>query len=167
MQTRLLRPDSWNLSGAGWRTTDDNLKQRHQYCFSSRASVRLSGWFPPTERARAMGIFLMGAEVGTALTPLLVIPIQQHYGWRPSFFVLGLIGGGWVVAWRRWYHDRPSDSPRISQSVLNEIGRTTGNGEHALPWRSALRSRIFGRYFFLVSRTVTASTSSSSGYQHI
>jgi MFS transporter, ACS family, glucarate transporter len=52
------------------------------------ASVSLSRWFPPTERARAMGIFLMGAEVGTALTPLLVIPIQQHYGWRASFFVL-------------------------------------------------------------------------------
>ncbi len=48
--------------------------------------VSLSRWFPPIERARAMGIFLMGAEVGTALTPLLVIPIQQHYGWRASFF---------------------------------------------------------------------------------
>jgi len=45
-----------------------------------------------------MGIFLMGAEVGTALTPLLVIPIQQHYGWRVSFFVLGLIDAGWVAA---------------------------------------------------------------------
>lgn len=105
------------------------------------ASVSLSRWFPSTERARAMGIFLMGAEVGTALTPLLVIPIQQHYGWRASFFVLALIGGGWVVAWRRWYHDRPNELPRISQSDLDEIGRTTGNSKHALPWRSALRSR--------------------------
>jgi ACS family glucarate transporter-like MFS transporter len=105
------------------------------------AAVSLSRWFPPTERARAMGIFLMGAEVGTALTPLLVIPIQQHYGWRASFFVLGLIGVGWVAAWRRRYHDHPSDSPRISQSELDEIGRTTGNSKHALPWRSALHSR--------------------------
>jgi ACS family glucarate transporter-like MFS transporter len=88
-----------------------------------------------------MGIFLMGAEVGTALTPLLVIPIQQHYGWRASFFVLGLIGVGWVAAWRRWYHDHPSDSPRISQCELDESGRTTENSKHALPWRSALRSR--------------------------
>ena len=103
--------------------------------------VSLSRWFPPIERARAMGIFLMGAEVGTALTPLLVIPIQQHYGWRASFFLLGLIGVGWVAAWRRWYHDHPSESPRISQGELDEIGLTTGNGEHALPWRSALRSR--------------------------
>jgi len=105
------------------------------------AAVSLSRWFPPTERARAMGIFLMGAEVGTALTPLLVIPIQQHYGWRASFFVLGLIGVGWVNAWRRLYHDHPSDSARISQSELDEIGRSTGNSEHTLPWRSALRSR--------------------------
>jgi MFS transporter, ACS family, glucarate transporter len=105
------------------------------------ASVSISRWFSPTERARAMGIFLMGAEVGTALTPLLVIPIQQHYGWRASFFVLGLIGVGWVAAWRRWYHDHPSDSPQISQCELDRIGRTTENSKHALPWRSALRSR--------------------------
>ena len=105
------------------------------------ASVSISRWFSPTERARAMGIFLMGAEVGTALTPLLVIPIQQHYGWRASFFVLGLIGVGWVAAWRRWYRDHPSDSPGISQCELNEIGQTTENSKHALPWRSALRSR--------------------------
>jgi MFS family permease len=70
-----------------------------------------------------------------------VIPIQQHYGWRASFFVLGLIGVGWVAAWRRLYHDHPSDSARISQSELDEIGRTTGNSEQTLPWRSALRSR--------------------------
>src|SRR5260370_6828794 len=88
-----------------------------------------------------MGIFLMGAEVGTALTPLLVIPIQQHYGWRASFFVLGLIGVGWVAAWRRRYHDHPSNSPRISLSEIQEIGQAIGNSEHPLPWRSALRSR--------------------------
>jgi ACS family glucarate transporter-like MFS transporter len=105
------------------------------------ACVSLSRWFPLSERARAMGIFLMGAEVGTALTPLFVIPIQQHYGWRASFFVLGLIGVGWVAAWRRGYHDHPSDSPRISPSEVEEIGQTTGNNKHALPWRSALRSR--------------------------
>jgi ACS family glucarate transporter-like MFS transporter len=105
------------------------------------ASVSLSRWFPPTERARAMGFLLMGAEVGTALTPLLVIPIQQHYGWRASFFVLAVIGVGWVAAWRQRYHDHPSDSPRISQSELDEIGRTQGNSEHVLPWKSALRSR--------------------------
>jgi MFS family permease len=105
------------------------------------ASVSISRWFPPTERARAMGVFLMGAEVGTALTPLLVIPIQQHYGWRASFFVLGLIGAGWVAVWRRRYHDNPSDSPRITPSEVEEIGRTVRNSELALPWRSALRSR--------------------------
>ena len=53
------------------------------------------------------------------------------------------------IVWRRLgrcleppvYYDHPSDSPRISASELEEIGRTARNSEHALPWRSALRSR--------------------------
>lgn len=103
--------------------------------------VSLSRWFPPVERARALGIILMAAEVGTALTPLLVVPIQKYYGWRSSFFALGLIGAVWVVAWRRWYQDHPKNSPRISPAELVEIGPTAGNAEHTLPWREALRSR--------------------------
>jgi ACS family glucarate transporter-like MFS transporter len=105
------------------------------------ACVSLSRWFPPVERARAMGIVLMAAEVGTALTPLLVVPIQKYFGWRSSFFALGLIGAVWVIAWRRWYQDHPKNSPRISPTELAEIGPAPGNTEHTLPWRHALRSR--------------------------
>lgn len=103
--------------------------------------VSLCRWFPPIERARAMGIILMAAEAGTAVTPLLVIPIQKHYGWRASFFVLGLIGVAWVTAWTRWYRDRPGESPGISLQELEEIGQDGANSGHALPWRSALQSR--------------------------
>ena len=103
--------------------------------------VTLSRWFPRVERARAMGITLMAAEVGTALTPLLVIPIEKLYGWRAPFFVLGLIGVLWVVAWRRWYHDSPADSPGISSTELKEIGQVAGNHGHLLPWGIFVRSR--------------------------
>jgi len=103
--------------------------------------VSLCRWFPPGERARALGFILMAAEVGTALTPLLVVPIQKYYGWRPSFFALGLIGAVWVFAWRRWYQDHPKNSPRISATELAEIGPTVGNTEHTLPWMLAVRSR--------------------------
>jgi MFS family permease len=122
--------------------------------------LSVARWFPLTERVRALSIMLMAAEVGTALTPLIVIPIQTHYGWRAPFFVLGLIGTAWVIAWRHWYYDCPSDSPRISAAELAHIGSTTPRNSQAFPLRSALRNRSlwfsiasgvsfrYGMYFF-------------------
>jgi len=122
--------------------------------------VSLSRWFPPLERGRAMGIVLRGTELGAALTPLVVLPVQQRYGWRASFFLLGFIGVGWVAVWRRRYHDYPQESPGISLGELEEIGRPTGDSKQVLPWKSALHSRNlwaivlaglsyrYGLYFF-------------------
>jgi MFS transporter, ACS family, glucarate transporter len=122
--------------------------------------VSVARWFPLIERARAASFIMMSAEVGTALTPLIVIPLQKHYGWRVPFFTLALIGAVWVAGWRRRYHDNPSDSPGITTTELEEIGHTSGNIQHALPWKSTARSRNlwiiifagvsfrYGLYFF-------------------
>jgi MFS transporter, ACS family, glucarate transporter len=122
--------------------------------------VSVARWFPLIERARAATFIMMSAEVGTALTPLIVILLQKHYGWRVPFFILAVIGIVWVAAWRRWYHDHPSDSPRITPRELKEIGHTSANIHHGLPWKSAARSRNlwiiifagvsfrYGLYFF-------------------
>jgi ACS family glucarate transporter-like MFS transporter len=122
--------------------------------------VSVARWFPLIERARAASFIMMSAEVGTALTPLIVIPLQKYYGWRFPFFILAVTGVVWVAAWRHWYHDHPSDSPRITAGELEEIGRTSANIQHALPWKSAAHSRNlwiiifagvsfrYGLYFF-------------------
>jgi MFS transporter, ACS family, glucarate transporter len=122
--------------------------------------VSLARWFPLVERARAASFIMMSAELGTALTPLIVIPLQKHYGWRIPFFALAVIGVIWVAAWKRWYHDHLSDSPGITTSELKEIGHTSTNIRHALPWKSAAGSRNlwiiisagvlfrYGLYFF-------------------
>jgi sugar phosphate permease len=122
--------------------------------------VSVARWFPLIERGRAASFIMMSAEVGTALTPLIVIPLQKHYGWRVPFFILAVIGVAWVAGWRRWYHDHPIDSPRITPKELEEIGRTSANIQHGLPWKSAAQSRNlwiiifagvsfrYGLYFF-------------------
>ena len=52
------------------------------------ASIAVSRWFPVTERGRAFGLMLMSSQLGGALAPLLVVPIQAAYGWRASFLRL-------------------------------------------------------------------------------
>jgi MFS transporter, ACS family, glucarate transporter len=59
-------------------------------------------WMPVTKRARAWGTVWMTSQVGAALSPLLVVPIQVRYGWRAPFFVFGLLGIAWSLAWYEW-----------------------------------------------------------------
>jgi ACS family glucarate transporter-like MFS transporter len=92
------------------------------------ASVAISNWFTPATRGRAFGLFTMFSQVGGALSPLLVLPIQQAFGWRMSFFVFGSLGVVWSIVWFWQFRDRPSGSP------------ATPDLAHA-SWRPILTSR--------------------------
>src|SRR4051812_4739594 len=54
---------------------------------------------PPADRSLGNGIFNSGAAVGAVLTPLVVTLLTVRYGWRTSFFAIGVLGFFWVVAW--------------------------------------------------------------------
>src|SRR5262245_59163570 len=86
------------------------------------SSSGISRWFPTAERGRAHGIVWMASRVGGAVSPLLVIPIQQTYGWRMSFFVFGVLGVIWSVVWYGWYRDHPSQKPGVSPHEMEAIG---------------------------------------------
>ena len=73
--------------------------------------ITIARWFPLRERATAWGITLMSLQVGGALAPFLVVPIQQAYGWQASFYAFGFVGVLWCIAWYIWFRDSPrSDS---------------------------------------------------------
>jgi len=93
------------------------------------ASAAIARWFPVPERGRALGIMWMCSQLGGAIAPLLVLPIQMHYGWRASFVAFGLLGVFWVVAWRRWFCDSPPDQAG-SEAKTHD----------AMPWGLAFRS---------------------------
>lgn len=103
------------------------------------ASAAIARWFPKTERARAQGVIWMASKIGGALSPLLVIPIQQAYGWRMSFFVFGFLGVVWALAWYRWFRDTPAEKPGITAAEMVEIGLAPATRHHGLPWRSVMR----------------------------
>jgi predicted MFS family arabinose efflux permease len=71
----------------------------------------------------------------------MVLPIQDAFGWRASFRILGAIGLVWAMAWYWWYRDEPAAQPGITGEELQEIGTKTG-GHHAsaIPWLLLLRS---------------------------
>ena len=138
-----------------------------RFCFGAgeagaypNCSASISRWFPAVERARAFGIIWMAAQIGGAVAPFLVVPIQAHYGWRTSFYMFGLLGVSWGVVWYCWYRNTPAEMSKVTKAEIDEIGVASPQSRHALPWGIALRSGnlwtimllgltyVYGLYFF-------------------
>jgi MFS family permease len=95
------------------------------------ASVVIARWFPPSRRGTMCGVALMASQIGGAVAPLLVVPIQGHFGWRASFFVFGGVGALWAALWYAWFRDSPPD---------RQPEHPPPGPAHGFPWRVAFRS---------------------------
>lgn len=102
------------------------------------ASIVVARWFPAAQRATMSGVNLMAGQVGGALAPLLVLPIQMRYGWRASFFVFGAAGIVWAAVWYAWFRDSPAEM-RSAPPVAQDEVVASGHGPR-FPWRAALSS---------------------------
>lgn len=139
-----------------------------RFCFGAgeagafpNIGISVSRWFPVIERARAMGVVLMFMQIGGAIAPLVIVPIQVRFGWRASFYVLGTVGVVWCIAWYRWYRDTPAEKAKVTQAEIDEIGARSFADNHSLPWSAALRSAnlwalllevfcyVYALYFFI------------------
>jgi sugar phosphate permease len=101
--------------------------------------ITIARWFPLRERATAWGIVLMSLQIGGALAPFLVVPIQQAWGWRASFWVFGILGIAWAAAWYVWFRDSPTEMPGISPAEVAESASVPAPHQ-AMPWAVAIRS---------------------------
>ncbi len=59
---------------------------------SPPAHSLISDYFPPERRATALAVYTMGAYLGVVLGLLLGGWINEYFGWRTAFFVVGLPG---------------------------------------------------------------------------
>jgi len=87
------------------------------------ASTSVFRWFPLDERGRAFGVIFLSSQLGGAIAPLLMVPIQVHFGWRVSFYLFGILGVVWAGGWWRWYRNRPEEKIGITDRELAEIGQ--------------------------------------------
>jgi len=118
-----------------------------RFCFGAgeagafpNASIVVSRWFPPTQRASISGVLLMASQIGGAIAPLLVIPIQIRYGWRASFYIFGAVGVVWAAVWYAWFRDSPAEMPGVSAAEARHLSSVPPPAAHGFPWRIALRS---------------------------
>ncbi|MEY2942857.1 MAG: hypothetical protein RLY97_871, partial [Pseudomonadota bacterium] len=99
-------------------------------------------WFPQKERAFATGLFNAGSNVGAILTPLLLWLIIDHWGfdWRMAFYMTGLFGLVWLVAWWMVYR-RPDETARVSAGELAFIQQDAVPTGAKLGWGAVISRR--------------------------
>ena len=109
----------------------------------------ISRWIPLEERGRAQSAVFVATGVGGALTPLLVVPIQQAYGWRAAFWIFAVCGVVWAAVWYLWFRDSPAQMTSVSAEEQQLIGHHPQRGHEPAPWRQFFSSRNFLAILFM------------------
>ena len=103
-------------------------------------------WFPPKERATAVGIFQSGSAIGAMITPAVAAWLIVQFGWRPAFVLVAMPGLLWVPLWLRYY--APVErSTRLSEPerryIVSDRGdRDDGVADQHIPWSFFLKQRL-------------------------
>jgi ACS family hexuronate transporter-like MFS transporter len=55
---------------------------------------------PAEKQSRGIAVAYSGGSLGAVVTPLIVTPIAQAWGWRAAFLFTGLVGLAWLALWQ-------------------------------------------------------------------
>lgn len=75
--------------------------------FVSGARVTSSDWFGKEQKARATSTWIAGGRLGTVFAFPVAAWLAVSFGWQWAFFVTGLIGLVWCIAWFFGFRDAP------------------------------------------------------------
>ncbi len=106
----------------------------------------VADYFPGERRSIAMGVFMAGLAVGGVLGILIAGQLEHHYGWRVTFFTLGL--PGFLIAAltvRLKDPTRPVPAERQSAAALRATARELeGAGRRILGSRTLVAVFVGG-----------------------
>jgi MFS family permease len=88
--------------------------------------IVISRWFPVQEIGRSLTWVGIGSQIGSAIAPLIIIPIAVSYGWRTSFYVNAAIGVIWVLICYVWFQNFPSQMAKITPQEVNILKAIDG-----------------------------------------
>jgi len=112
------------------------------------ASRGMQLWFARAERGRIQGTTHFFSRFAVAVTPLVAGSIMLAFGWRAIFYIFGLLGVVWALAFNLIYRNTPEEHPAVNPEELAQIRGTNPDGtirqlsvvRKATPWKRILGS---------------------------
>ena len=102
----------------------------------------VSRWFPAGETGRVLTWVGIGSQIGSAIAPLIIVPLAVAYGWRMPFFVNAAVGVVWVLICYGWFRDFPGGMKNISlpERQLIETNSRFSTAHRLVPWKIIFRN---------------------------
>ena len=115
-------------------------------CFPTNSRI-VATWFPQSERAFATGTYTVGEYIGLAFFSPLLFALMGAWGWRSLFYVVGVVGVLFGLAWWKLYRE-PKDHPAANQAELDYIkagGGLVDGAEKAVETKKGFDWRMAGK----------------------
>lgn len=99
--------------------------------------IVMSRWFPSGEMGRSLTWVGIGSQIGSAIAPLIIVPVAAAYGWRAPFYVNAAIGIIWVFVCYAWFRNFPEEMKHISSAERALIieNREHKPQQHLISWK--------------------------------
>ncbi|EDW32036.1 GL10654 [Drosophila persimilis] len=107
--------------------------------------VLTAKWIPPNERSKFVSAYL-GSSVGVALFYPIFGYIIDWTSWEWVYYICGVVGTLWFIAWQFLVYDTPAEHPRIADSERRYIEKSLGasvqsSNKGPTPWMAIATSR--------------------------
>lgn len=105
--------------------------------------IVMSRWFPVHEMGRSLTWVGIGSQIGSAIAPLIIVPLAVAYGWRMPFYVNAAIGVVWVLVCYVWFRDTPGKMKGIDSKEVVYIENSSrfSSAGHTVSWKLILKNR--------------------------
>ncbi|XP_017069533.1 sialin [Drosophila eugracilis] len=106
--------------------------------------VLTAKWIPPNERSKFVSAYL-GSSVGVALFYPIFGYVIDWTRWEWVYYICGIVGTLWFIAWQFLVYDSPAQHPRITDSerkyIEKSLGASVQSTKGPTPWRAIATSR--------------------------
>nr|XP_016930108.1 putative inorganic phosphate cotransporter isoform X1 [Drosophila suzukii] len=115
----------------------------------------LAKWIPPNERSRMGAAVYAGAQFGTIISmPLSGLLAEYGFdgGWPSIFYVFGIVGTVWSIAFLIFVHEDPSSHPTIDEREKKYINDALWGSDVVksppIPFKAIMKSLPFYAILF-------------------
>jgi len=114
---------------------------------SPNSNKIVSSWMGSHHRGFGSSFTILGIGIGGAMTPPIISLVMQHWGWRSSFYLSGLVGLFITLLWQWYVTDTPEEHSSVNEPELQIIraGRTERTSASSTSQRKIWRKMLSDR----------------------